>query len=209
MNPANLKALVDQHSAGPTASSMGMAPPAEGDADEEDDMDDEPEPAVSGAEKGNQLIAEWGEFGKTLKEEAKELHDLAHDVGAELLLKEVPDDAIKAVGKAVDHMPDELSMGFAKYISALSPEDCHGLAEALVADVGEDSADVNLLAAFIDQAGKYAKDEIDVDDDFNEPEEDDEEEEDDEDKADDGDKAAPPAAAAAPEKAPPAAGAAS
>lgn len=188
MNPASLKSLVDQHASGPSAASLGMAPPSDPDYDpEDDDLDEEPEETASGAERGAALIAEWGEFGNTLKEEAGEMHDLAMDAGAELLLQEIPDDAIKAVEKAVDKMPDELSMGLAKYVSALSPEDCMSLAEALAPDVGE-GADVKLLCAFLSVAGKYAGEEIEVDEDFNVPEETDEEEE-----PAEGDEAAPPA----------------
>lgn len=196
MNPSSLKALVDQHAAGPTASAMGMAPPSEDMDDEDMEGEEEPEAAASGAERGNELITEWGEFGQTLLEEADEIHDLAQDVGADLLLKEVPDDAMKAVGKAVDGMPDELSMGLAKYVSALSPEDCQSVSMALAAKIGEDKADENLLYVFLHQAAQYAKEEIDVDEDFNESEE--EEEEDDNDEADAGDEAGGPPAGDAP-----------
>lgn len=192
MNPADLKSLVDQHASTPGV--PGMPPPTM--SDDEDmaadaDAEDSAEQAT-GAARGQQLIEQWGEFGKTLKEEAGELHDLSHDVGAELLLKEVPDDALKAVGKAVDGMPDELSMGLAKYVSKLSPEDCEALGAALVQEIGEDKADANLLYAFLHEAAKYAGEEIDVDDDFNESEEeDDEEESDDNEEEDAGDTAVP------------------
>lgn len=195
MNPASLKSLVDQHAAGPSAASLGMAPPSDPDMDDED-LDEEPvEEGTSGAARGDELIASWGEFGETIKEEASELVDLAVDAGPGLLLKEPDEDAIKAVEKAVDKMPDELSMGLAKYVSKLSPEDCEGLAMALAATVGED-ADEKLLAAFIVAAGKYAGEEIEVDEDFNEPEEDEESDDDAEDAGDEGAAAAPPASPA-------------
>lgn len=194
MNPAKLKTLVDQHSASPNAAALGMASPVaeHDDMDDDDDMDElEPvEPSV----RGSELIAEWGEFGKTLEESAEDLHDLAHDVGAELLLKDVSKDAMKAVEKSVDRMPDDLSMGLAKYVSALSPEDCEAVAHALVAKIGEDKADLNLLCAYLKQASAYAKDEIDVDEDFNVPDEDEEAEADD--AADDVDEGAAEAGAA-------------
>lgn len=169
MNPSSLKALVDQHSAGPSAAALGMAPPPPPDEEDDEDLDDEPEAPVVGPERGNELIESWGEFGKTLREEAKELADEAADVGAELLLTEVPEDAIKAVGKSVDGMPDELSMGLSKYVSALSPDDCESLAMALAAEAGD--ADPKLLCSFLLHAGQYAAEEIEVDEDFNAPEE--------------------------------------
>lgn len=171
MNPAKLKTLVDQQSASPNAAALGMGPPAPDDQYDEEDDDTEP---VEPSARGSELIAGWGEFGKTLEESADDLHDLAHDVGAELLLKEVPKDATKAVAKSVDRMPDDLSMGLAKYVSALSPEDIDAVATALTAKIGEDKADYNLLCAYLKQAAAYAKDEIDVDEDFNVAEESDE-----------------------------------
>lgn len=185
-----LKSLVDQHASGPSAAQLGMAPPS-GEGDMDDDLDDEPadeEAPLDPAGKGAKMIEDWGEFGQTIKEEAGELHDLATDVGGNLMLKDVPDDALKEVGKQVDKMPDELSMGLAKYVSKLSPEDCEALATALAAEVG-DKGDVKLLAAYLAAAGKYAGDEIDVDDDFNEPEEDEESDDagDDNDEPDAGD----------------------
>lgn len=196
MNPAQLKTLVDQHSASPNAAALGMAAPAgEGAEQDEDDLDDEEgSDPVEPSARGSELIAGWGEFGKTLEESADDLHDLAHDVGAELLLKEVPKDAAKAVAKSVDRMPDDLSMGLAKYISELSPEDCLAVSTALVAKIGEDKADLNLLCAYMKQASAYAKDEIDVDEDFNvpdEPEEDEESDTDAEEGADAGTDAPP------------------
>jgi len=187
-----LKALVDQHASGPSAVELGMAQPPghEGMADDYDDEADAPV-AADPAARGAALIEEWGEFGRTIKDEAGELHDLAMDVGGDLLLKEVPDDALKEVGKAVDRMPDELSMGLAKYVSALSPEDCEALATALAPSVG-DKADEKLLCAFLLQAGKYAGEEIDVDEDFNVSEEEEEAEEGAEDAA--ADEPGPPAA---------------
>jgi hypothetical protein len=175
---SKLKALVDQQASGPSAAELGMAmPPHAEEEGEYDDDDDAPE-AMDPAARGAELIAEWGEFGATLKDEAGEIHDLAVDIGGDLLLKEVPDDALKGVGKAVDGMPDELSMGFAKYVSALSPEDCDALATALASGIG-DKADQGLLCAFITHAGKYAGEEIEVDEDFNVSEEEEEETEED------------------------------
>jgi hypothetical protein len=62
-------------------------------------------------------------------------------------------------------------MGLAKYVSALSPEDCEALTQALAATIGEDKADANLMCAYLKLAAAYAKDEVDVDEDFNKPEE--------------------------------------
>ena len=196
MNPANLKSLVDQHASTPGV--PGMPPPmSEEELAEEDEMDDGSPEAATGAARGQELIEEWGEFGQTLKEEASELHDLAHDVGAGLLLKEIEPDVLKDVGKAVDSMPDDIQMGMAKYVSKLSPEDCEALCAALTQEIGEDKADANLLYAFVHEAAKYAADEVDVDEDFNESEEEEEEEEeeseDEEEPADAGaDKEPPP-----------------
>ncbi len=68
-------------------------------------------------------------------------------------------------------MPDELSMGMSKYVSALSPEDTTALAAALCKEIGG-KADDGLLLAYLTAAGKYAGEEVDVDEGFNEPEED-------------------------------------
>lgn len=183
INPSKLKTLVDQHSASPSA------PPMPEGGYEDEDMDagfeDEAEPAEPSA-RGEALLTEWGEFGKTLREEATELHDLAHDIGAELMLKEVPDKVLKEVGKSVDRMPDELSMGLSKYVSKLSPEDCEALCAALTKEIGEDKADSKLLYAYVQAAAKYAGEEIEPDEDFNEPEEDEEDEDEEDDETEDG-----------------------
>jgi hypothetical protein len=195
MNPAKLKTLVDQQSASPNAAALGMAPPgAEGEPDDFDDEDDEGTEPVEPSARGSELIASWGEFGKTLEESADDLHDLAHDAGAELMLKEPDKSAIKAVEKSVDRMPDELSMGLAKYVSELPPADLEAVCTALVAKIGEDKADLNLLCAYMTHASAYAKEEIDVDEDFNVPEEteEDEDETDVEEGADAGTGDAPP-----------------
>ena len=177
VNPAKLKSLVDQHAAGPSAAQLGMpaSPTAEPPMDDEEDEDGSApqDPAARGAE----LIDSWGEFGAALKDAAGEIHDQAHDVGADLMLKEVPPDVVKAVGKSVDRMPDDISMGLAKYVSKLPPEDITALSTALCAEVGEDKADANLMTAYLTQAAKYAGEEIDVDEDFNESEEEEEPEE--------------------------------
>ena len=189
LNPTKLKSLVDQQTSAPNAAALGMAPPGEMSDEEYDDEDEGGDEPMEPSAKGSALITSWGEFGKTLEESADDLHDLAHDIGAELLLKEVPKNAIKDVGKSVDRMPDDLSMGLAKYVSELSPEDCEAVAAALAAKIGEDKADGKLLYAYLHQAAAYAKEEIEVDEDFNVPEED--EEADDEARDDE---APPPAA---------------
>jgi hypothetical protein len=143
-----------------------------------DDEDDEEGASQDPAARGAELIDSWGDFGVALKDAASEIHDQAHDVGADLMLKEVPPDAVKAVGKSVDRMPDDISMGLAKYVSKLPPEDITALSTALCAEIGEDQADMGLMTAYLTQAAKYAGDEIDVDDDFNEPEEDEEDDSD-------------------------------
>lgn len=188
---SKLQTLVNKHAAGPSASALGMAPSSgdEGLDDEDDEYDDSDTDPVEPSARGSELIASWGEFGKTLEESAEDLHDLAHDAGAELMLKEPSKDALKAVEKSVDRMPDELSMGIAKYIGELSPEDCEAVCAALVSKIGEDKADLNLLCAYMKAAGAYAKDEIEVDEDFNKAEE--PEETDDAEASADGDQQAP------------------
>lgn len=185
VNPAQLKSLVDLHAASPGAVGGAASPdamPEDGDLGDDDDMDEEaPQDPAS---KGEALLAGWGEFGESLKDAAKDVHDLAHDIGGDLMLKDVPDDAEKELGKAVDRMPDDLQQGLAKYVSKLSPEDTDALSAALCKEIGEDQADQKLMTAFLTQAGKYAADEVDVDDDFNEDEEDDEDDDDDADGED-------------------------
>lgn len=193
VNPAKLKSLVDLQSAGPSAAALGMPPPPPdaGLDDDDDSMPEDEEEPMDPTAKGEKLLADWGEFGTTLKDSATDLHDLAVDVGPGLMLKDVPPDVIKDVGKGVDRMPDELSMGLSKYVSALSPEDMTALAAALCKEIGG-KADDGLLLAYLTAAGKYAGEEVDVDDGFNEPEVDeDAAEEDPEDAGDD--PASPPA----------------
>lgn len=189
VNPAKLKSLVDQHATGLSPTQLGLASPAGPPPDDGMDMDDEDEDGEAPqdpAARGQELIEQWGEFGEEIEDGAEELNDLAHDVGAELLLKDVPEDAVSDVEKAVDRMPDDLSMGLAKYVSKLPPEDVTALATALVADLDEDAADVNLLASFLTQAAKYAEGEFDEEDlaEFNEPDEDEEEDDEEEPEAD-------------------------
>jgi len=183
MDPSKLKTLVDQQSAGPTAAQLGMAPPDAETFDEDADEAEDTGDSIDAADRGTALLAEWGEFGKSLEEEADMVYDNAHEVGAELLLAEVPEKAFKAVGKSVDRMPDELSMGFAKYIGELSAEDCEALGHVLVTKLDEEEADTGLLCAYLQKAGEYAKAEIEVDEDFNESEEEEDEEEEDEEEA--------------------------
>lgn len=170
INPSKLKSLVDQQASPPSAPPMPDAEGGEDDDMGDDDMDDEDADAGDPVAKGNELLASWGEFGETLKDEADLLLDNALEVGGNLLLMKVPDDAIKAVEKSVDRMPDEISMGLAKYVGALEEGDCKALCAALARSLG-DKADENLLYAYVHAAGQYAKDEIKVDDDFNVDEE--------------------------------------
>lgn len=198
INPSKLKSLVDQQASPPSAPPMPDDDIEAGADDEGDYEDEEPAPAAD----GQSLIDSWGEFGKTLKEEADLLMENAFDIGGNLLLKKVPDDAMKDLEKSVDRMPDEISMGFAKYIGELDEAHCRALCHTLAASLG-DKADENLLYAYVHLAGQYAKDEVKVDDDFNVDEDAEEEEEakDDEEKAE-GDK---PADEAPPADGPPAA----
>lgn len=164
IHPAKLKSLVDLQSMAPNAAALGVplpVPGAEDDFEDEGDMDEAAEP-VDPIARGNELLAEWGEFGEVLLESAQAFHDNAHEVGAELLLKEVPEDAIDAVAKSVDRMPEDVQQGLAKYVSPASDQDCEAVTAVLVSKLEEDQPDAALICAYLRQASKYAGEEFEV-----------------------------------------------
>lgn len=178
INPSKLKTLVDSQASAPSAASMGMAPGGDEGLDDEladdmgdmDDGDDGGDPVA----KGEALLTEWGEFGATLKESADMIHDTAMEVGSELLMKVVSDDAKDEVIKAVDRMPDDIQQGLAKYVGKLDEAGLDALTAALAAGLGEE-ADGAMVKSFLKVAGEYAAAEIEVEEE-EEPEEEDEEE---------------------------------
>jgi hypothetical protein len=175
INPAKLKSLVDLQSMAPNAAALGVSVPA---PEAEDDLEDDEEEEASSTDpvaRGNELLAEWGAFGDVLLESAAAFHDNAHEVGAELLLKEVPADAIDDVAKSVDRMPEDVQQGLAKYVSPASDQDCEAVTAVLVSKLDEDQPDAALICAYLRQASKYAGEEFEILEDEEEDEEDAEE----------------------------------
>jgi hypothetical protein len=178
INPSKLKTLVDSQASPPSAASMGMAPGGDEGLDDElaDDMGDEgDDDGGDPVAKGEAMLTEWGEFGATLKESADMIHDTAMEVGSELLMKVVSDDAKDEVIKAVDRMPDDIQQGLAKYVGKLDDAGLDALTAALAAGLGEE-ADGAMVKSFLKVAGEYAAAEIEVEEE-EEPEEEEEEEE--------------------------------
>lgn len=194
-----IKSLVAQHAASPSAAALGMTPaPAAGDEEHDDEPAAPEAPEVDPISRGNELITSWKEFGDTLRESADLFHDSATDAGAELLLTTVPDKVQKEIEKSVDRMPDDIQQGLAKYVAPLSPEDQAAVAAALVHELNDPTAEAGLMTAYLQHAAKYAGEEVEVDEDFNEDEDEDAEDEKDDEKKPDAPAApaAPPTAAA-------------
>ncbi len=173
INPSKLKTLVDTHAAGPGMAAVNnpMADESDDDdgLDDEVDGDDEETAGADPSTKGNELLTSWGEFGIALKEAADMIIENAHEVGADLLLEAIPEEAIEEAGDSVERMPEELQQGFAKYIASLSTEDCTALATALVEAAGNPDTDgvpdVALVCAYLTQGGAWAAEEVDVEED--------------------------------------------
>jgi hypothetical protein len=184
VNPGKLKALVDSDSSNPMAAisnpSVGEPEPdGDEDYDDEDEESEDIEASGDPLARGNDLISQWGELGETMKEEAGEIVDGAHDVGADLLLAKIPEDAIDEVHKNFDRMPDELQWGLAKYVSKLTADDATAVATALLDGHDGDTkdGDLKLVTIYLQQLGTYAAEEVDPDDiPEEEPEEDEDEE---------------------------------
>lgn len=187
MNPAKLKALVDQSSQSPDlAPLVGMSPPPDDGEDYSDtDDEDEPEAPADPMARGNELISSWGEQGEALKESAGELVDGAHEIGGDLLLATVPEDASDEVEDQFDGMPEEIQICLAQLVAPLPDPDLTALATALISDNDGDTEtpDVKLVTAYLKAVAAIALQEVDPDD-FVQPEED-EDEEDDEDEDED------------------------
>lgn len=196
MKPHALKALVDQQSQEPDFGPMvgGGIPDAGDDVDEEDDGDPDDGDAGDPLERGNELIAQWGEQGEALKESAGEIVDSAHDVGGDLLLAKVPDEATEEVEDQYESLPDDLKVTFAQYVAPLDDGDLTALATALIDgnDGDTETPDVKLVTAYVKSIAAHAKEDVDPDDFVVDEEEEDEDDDAGEGASDD----APPAAAA-------------
>lgn len=184
MTPSQLKSLVDQQSASPDMSPLvGMqAPPDDTDLDDGDEDDDDDEP-VDPLTKGTQLLSSWGEQGEALKEAAGELVDAAHEIGGDLLLSTVPEEAEEAVEDEYEGLPDDLQVCLAQHVADLAAGDVNALAAALVDghDGDTETADQKLVATYITKLAALAKDEVDPEDFVKD------EDEDEDDKEGDGD----------------------
>src|SRR5580765_3517041 len=135
--PSKLKALVDTNPMAAISNpSMDGADAAEPDGDEDyDDEDEESEDIEASGdplERGKDLLSQWGLLGAHLKEEAGEIIDAAHEVGPQLLLAKIPEEAIEEVEDSFDRMPEEIQHALAKYVSKLTPDDATAVATALV-----------------------------------------------------------------------------
>lgn len=167
VNPAKLKSYVDSESMNPDVSSLVGMPPSPDDLDGVDDEEEE-EPAepVDPMARGNELIGSWKEQGEALKESAGEIVDGAYEVGGDLLLNPVPEEAVDEVHDEFDSMPEDIQICIAQHVAPLADDDLTALATALVDghDGETENADVKLVAAYLKCAALYAKDEIDPDD---------------------------------------------
>ena len=202
VSPSKLKSLVDAQSASPDiAPLMGTRASAPEDDYDDDGDEEEDEAPADPLTRGNELISSWGEQGEALKESAGEIIDGAHEVGGNLLLATVPEEAQEEAEDSFDDMPEEIQIVFAQHVAPLADADLTALATALIDgnDGDTETPDVKLVTAYLKCVAAYAKTEVDPDDfvqdEEDEEDEDDEEDEEDEDDEDDAEK---PAAAAAP-----------
>jgi hypothetical protein len=179
VNPSKLKALVDQNSSAPDMSALAGMPPAP-DADDglDDDDDEMPEAPVDPLTRGNQLLSSWGEQGESLKEDAGEIIDEAHEIGGDLLLATVPEDAEEAVDDQFESMPDDLKVCLAQHVSPLDASDMKALAAALIDghDGDTETADQKLVTTYLTRIAALAKDEVDPEDFVQDEDEDDDKE---------------------------------
>lgn len=184
MNSNQLKSYVDHESANPDVSSLVGVPPNPDDLggdDEEDWDDEEPEQPKDPLARGNELIGSWGKQGEALKEEAGEIVDGAYEIGGDLLLASVPEEAIDEVHTQFDRMPEEIQITLAQHASAMSDDDLTALATALADghDGETETPDIKLLTTYLKTLAAYAKEEIDPSDFVEDEEEDEDEDEDD------------------------------
>lgn len=189
MNPAKLKALVDQQSSSPDMSALAGIPPSpdgdgDGDGDDYEDDADEPEP-VDPLTRGTQLLSSWGEQGEALKDMAGELVDSAHEIGGDLLLGTVPEEAEEAVEEDFDKFPEDIQVALAQRVAPLDDGDLGALVAALIDghDGETETPDAKLLKTYLGKVAAYAKAEVDPED-FEQDEEDEDEEEGDEEGGD-------------------------
>lgn len=177
MHPGKLKALIDRESQNPDVSSL-VGAPAPGDEDLDDEMppdeEEEPEP-VDPVTRGNQLLTEWGEQGEALKDVAGTLVDDAHEIGGNLLLATVPEEAEEALEDSFDDMPEDVQVVLAQCVAELPAKDIAALAAALIDghDGDTQDADQKLMSTYLTKVAAYAKTEVNPDD-FVEDEEDEE-----------------------------------
>lgn len=185
MNPAKLKSLVDQQNSLPDTSSLAGMPPESGADDGEYDEDEgEDEAPVDPLTRGQQLLDSWGEQGEALKDMAGELVDSAHEIGGDLLLETVPEEAEEAVEDDFEKFPEDIQVALAQRVAPLADGDLSALVAALSDghDGETETPDAKLMKTYLGKIAALAKDEVDPED-FVKDEDDD-----DEDKDDDGDK---------------------
>lgn len=183
--PSKLKSFADVNPGMAALNDPSVDPSFDGDY--EDDEDDERPPAEDPKTRGLGLIGQWKDLGQALTEVAGDIVDEAHDIGGNLLLAKVPDDASEQVEDAFEKMPDDIQQCLAKYVSALPPDDVEAVATALIDghDGETEDGDVKLVAKYLTMASAIAKEEVDPDSYADDEEEDDEDE--DADEEDDGD----------------------
>jgi hypothetical protein len=181
--PNKLKAFAD---ADPGMAALNDPSVDMADYDDPDDDEDGAAPAEDPKTRGLGLIGQWKDLGQSLTAEAGEIIDSAHDIGGDLLLAKVPEDATEAVEEDFEGLPDELKVCLAKYVADLPPDDVTAVATALIDghDGETEDADVSLVSKYLTAMASLAKEEVDPAD-LEDEDEDDEEEEDEDDEDDD------------------------
>ena len=169
--------------------SIDMADYDDGD-DDGDDKDGAPA-AEDPKTRGLGLIGQWKKLGQALSDGAGEIVDSAHDIGGDLLLGKVPDEAQESVEDDFEKLPDDIQACLAKYVADLPPDDVTAVATALVDghDGDTEEADVPLVAKYLTSIAQIAKEEVDpssLEDEDDDNEDDDGETDDDAAGGDDG-----------------------
>jgi hypothetical protein len=154
IEPQKLAALVEEQNMNPMA-------PIPGD----DMLDEEPIEGETGGEEvdGESLLAQMGEFGDELRDNADIIIESASEIGEDLGVEgDYSPSVVSGVEDAVDRMPEHMIGGMAEHLAGMSKEDLTKIAEVLVASVeteGSEEGDVlmsepPIVAGFLDLAGK-------------------------------------------------------
>lgn len=153
IEPQKLAALVEEQNMNPMA-------PIPGD----DTLDEEPIEGETGeGADGEALLAQMGEFGDELRDNADIIVELASEIGEDLGVEgDYSPSVVSGVEDAVDRMPEHMIGGMAEHLAGMSKEDLTKIAEILAASVeteGSEEGEVlmsepPIVAGFLDLAGK-------------------------------------------------------